>query len=697
MSAGAERRMRAGQGAWHAIVARLRDPAVSAVLAFVVAFSLAGVVATFVTRQWQAAAEVRFTRRAAALHETLRQALIADESILRGARALLEQTPGPDPATWKHFVAAIDLDNSRSAITALGYVTLYANPAAGAAGSAEVATQWAGLSANLPANAFAQTDATRAARRYAAETGNAALAALPALANAPPLLTLWLPVYETAPDAQGNARKVIGFAVALLDARRLFAPLVAADPGLVFSARIGTPPLDLYTGERGVEDEVLPGKRFRRNDPFVFGGATLALDVSADASPVLTGAAACATAILLAGALGAAAFAFFAQRLMRVHLAPTKAAGDARLNEARMMGIIRSSMEAIVTVDDTQRVVIFNPAAEQVFGLSAMEAIGSPLSRFIPERFRAAHAQHVEQFGETGVTERQMGRPQRVLHGLRANGEEFPIEASISQIRDDSGKLFTVVLRDITERVRAEEALTRSREELRELSANLQNVREAEKTRIARELHDDLGQQLTALKIDLSALERRLGESDTSDVPARLAGMRNLIDSTVGALRRIAADLRPVMLDDLGLVPAIEWLANDFTNRYGIAVERDLDADAEMFSNAASSALFRIVQEALTNVARHADASLVEISLKVDGPGCVLRIADDGLGATGDPADPASTQRNALRDKSFGLLGIRERAHMLDGTVSIATAPGKGFAMTITFALHALLPEEAAS
>ncbi len=406
---------------------------------------------------------------------------------------------------------------------------------------------------------------------------------------------------------------------------------------------------------------------------------------------------ACAMAIALAGALGAAALALLAQRLVRANPAPARAAGDARLNEARMLGIIRSSMEAIVTVDETQRVLIFNPAAEQVFGLSAREAIGSPLSRFIPERFRAAHAQHVEQFGETGVTERQMGRPQRVLYGVRANGEEFPIEASISQIRDGSGKLFTVMLRDITERVRAEEALKRSREELRELSANLQNVREAEKTRIARELHDDLGQQLTALKIDLAALERRLGEDDATDVPARLAGMRNLIDATVAALRRIAADLRPVMLDDLGLVPAIEWLANDFTNRYGIAVERDLDADATMFSNAASSALFRIVQEALTNVARHAEANFVEITLKVDGPRCVLRIADDGVGASTDPADPPNAQRNALRDKSFGLLGIRERAHMLDGTVAIATAPGKGFDMTITFALPALLPEGAAS
>jgi two-component system, NarL family, sensor histidine kinase UhpB len=689
MGQGANPRMRAGPGSRPAVVARLRDPAVAAVLAFVVAFALAGVIATFVTRQWQGVAEQRFTRRVAALHATLEQALIANEAVLRGARSLLAQTPAPDPAAWQRYVSAIDLDRSRSAVIALGYDMPYTGPAQTGA-----TTQWAGLASAVPENALVETAATRAARRYAAETGDAALAAVPGLAGSPPLLTLTLPVYEAPRDAQGDGRKVVGFAVALLDVRRLFEPLVTADPGLALEVGFGTPSLALFTSARGEEDEVLPGTRFRRTDAFESGGATLTLDVSANGSPLLTGAAACATAILLAGALAAAVCAFLVHRLMRASPAPTMAGGDARLNEARMMGIIRSSMEAIITLDEAQRVVIFNPAAELVFGLSAMEAIGAPLSRFIPERFRAAHAQHVEQFGETGVTERQMGRAQRVLYGLRANGEEFPIEASISQIRDNSGKLFTVMLRDVTERVRAEEALKRSREELRELSANLQNVREAEKTRIARELHDDLGQQLTALKIDLSALERRLGDNAASDVPARLAGMRNLIDSTVAALRRIAADLRPVMLDDLGLVPAIEWLANDFTNRYGIVVERDLDADASMFSSGASSALFRIVQEALTNVARHAEANLVELLLKVDGPSCVLRIADDGLGATGDPAD---RQRDALREKSFGLLGIRERARMLDGTVSIDTAPGKGFAMTVTFALHALLPEEAAS
>lgn len=364
-----------------------------------------------------------------------------------------------------------------------------------------------------------------------------------------------------------------------------------------------------------------------------------------------------------------------------------------RLSEARMRAIIRSSMEAIITVDEAQTVLLFNPAAEIVFGVPAAQAIGSTLGRFIPERFRAAHARHIEQFGATGVTERQMGRQQRVLYGLRENGEEFPIEASISQTRDGDGKLYTVMLRDITERLRAENLLKQSREELRELSANLQNVREVEKTRIARELHDDLGQLLTALKIDLSSLEHALDESGirSSDVAQRVATMRSLIDMTVASVRRIAADLRPVMLDDLGLLPAIEWLANDFTQRYGIAVEHRVQAEDLEFSSEAATAIFRIVQEALTNVARHADATRVVLTLDMRASDCLLRVADDGRGASG------ASSLQPMRDKSFGLLGIRERAHMLGGTVATDTASGKGFVLTVTLPLAGLLPQGASS
>lgn len=382
--------------------------------------------------------------------------------------------------------------------------------------------------------------------------------------------------------------------------------------------------------------------------------------------------------ICVAAALLVATSAFMLARAHRERSSAqheaSAAISQSDVNEARMMAIIRSSMEAIITIDAQQRIVLFNPMAEQVFGCSAMDAIGAPLARFIPERFRAAHARHVEQFGVTGVSDRQMGR-QRVLSGLRANGEEFPIEGSISQIRDGDTRLYTVMLRDVTERVKAEHAQQQAREELRELSANLQNIREEEKTRIARELHDDLGQQLTALKMDISSVEGALGASASEPVREHLQGMRRLIDVTVASVRRIAADLRPVMLDDLGLIPAIEWLANDFTNRYGIEVERDIETGDARFSPAGATALFRIVQEALTNVARHADATLVMLTLRAKDRTFVLSIADNGQGAHRTEAPAA---------KSFGLLGVRERAHMLGGAVDIHTAHGKGFVLTVT-------------
>lgn len=358
------------------------------------------------------------------------------------------------------------------------------------------------------------------------------------------------------------------------------------------------------------------------------------------------------------------------------------------LNETRMMSIIRSAMEVIITVDEAQRIVIFNPMAEKVFGCSAMDAIGTSLSRFIPERFREHHGLHVKQFGVTGVSDRQMGR-QRVLSGLRTNGEEFPIEASISQVYGDEGKLYTVMLRDVTERVKTENSLRASQDELQRLSANIQNVREQEKTHIARELHDDLGQQLTALKMDLSMLASALKDIDApAELHARTQAMHGLIDATVASVRRIAADLRPVMLDDLGPVPAIEWLINEFKKRYGIDVVMHLHQHDFDFNAAGGTALFRIVQEALTNVARHAEAKLVTVQLTREENQCVVRISDDGKGVEHDAIH---------KDRSFGLLGIRERTRLFGGTVSIDTAPGRGFSMMVSMPLEAIEHQPAQS
>jgi PAS domain S-box-containing protein len=162
-------------------------------------------------------------------------------------------------------------------------------------------------------------------------------------------------------------------------------------------------------------------------------------------------------------------------------------------SEARLRGILDSAMDAIITIDESQHIVIFNSAAEAMFGCPKDEAVGAPLAWFIPERFRGGHGNHVQTFGQTGTASRRMGA-QRIVTGLRRHREEFPIDASISQITERGSKFYTVILRDVTERVRAEEALQRSREELQRLGAIAHQAREQEKSRIARELHDELAQ-----------------------------------------------------------------------------------------------------------------------------------------------------------------------------------------------------------
>ncbi|NTX27272.1 PAS domain S-box protein [Burkholderia pyrrocinia] len=680
----------------------LRQPLAAGVVALCAGAVLSLGVALLVREQWQSAVHTRFERRATHVTAMLRHELQSGVAVLEGARGVFSLVPEMTPEQWRRYAETLDLDSGRSPVRQIGYAPLPPATRSALAGARPMpAGAFAAAALSAPASSssvvrFGASDAAPLAR--ALQSGDIALGVHSAdddTSRDTRTLTLFLPV-TTSPHAAATPSGTLeagadGMLFAALSPRRLVERALDAERGIDLWMTAGGDPRAIVSVETTTDEALASPDLMRRTDVLNFGGTVLTLAYSADGRPSATGAQRAAGTVLAAGVIASIAFAALVHALMRGRSGITADSGASSrgiLNEARMMGIIRSSMEAIITIDEKQTVVIFNPMAEQVFGVSAMEAIGAPLSRFIPERFRAAHAKHVDQFGVTGVSERQMGR-QRVLFGLRANGEEFPIEASISQIRDASGKLYTVMLRDITERLRAENALKQSREELRELSANLQNVREEEKTRIARELHDDLGQQLTALKMDLSVVEQQLrlpGRAQPDEgMMSHLQGMRRLIDATVASVRRIAADLRPVMLDDLGLVPAIEWLANDFTNRYGIDVERRIETGGLTFTSAGATTLFRIVQEALTNVARHADATRVALQLDVEDGFCVLRVADNGRGAA--PGGPAH------EDKSFGLIGIRERAHMLGGTVTIDTALARGFSITVALPLATVQQE----
>jgi PAS domain S-box-containing protein len=342
--------------------------------------------------------------------------------------------------------------------------------------------------------------------------------------------------------------------------------------------------------------------------------------------------------------------------------------------DARLDAVVDSAMDAIVTVDEAQKIVQFNRAAEQLFLCPRAEALGASLERFLPQRYRAAHKGHVEQFGRTGTTSRRMG-DMTTLWALRADGTEIPIEASISQATDGERRYFTVILRDITRRKEYEEALQRSQRELRELSARVLEAREEEKTHIARELHDELGQMLTALKIDLAELRRRLPPGDAETV--KMAdGMNTLLDQTVSATRRISADLRPLMLDDLGLADAAGWLVQEFAKRSGVACDVRLPEGDTLAAapKGVATAVYRALQESLTNIARHSGARQAWIRLSVEDGEIRLEVEDDGRGIA--PADLAKA-------RSLGLKGMRERFTFIGGALEIGAAPRGGTRLRI--------------
>jgi signal transduction histidine kinase len=235
------------------------------------------------------------------------------------------------------------------------------------------------------------------------------------------------------------------------------------------------------------------------------------------------------------------------------------------------------------------------------------------------------------------------------------------------RIRRDAldGDLILLAFEDVTDREK--------KAELRALAARLQNVREEERTRLAREIHDELSGSLTALKLDLSLLPDRVAQ-DHNLFLEKLSSMSQLIDRTLDQVHTIVAELRPVALDKLGLVAAMEWQAREFRERSGIACETHLPSKEITLDSDRATAIFRILQEALTNVARHADASKVVVDLKREAENLILVVRDNGKGI----GEAAINSPNSL-----GLLGIRERAVAFGGTIELTALPERGTCMTM--------------
>jgi len=353
-----------------------------------------------------------------------------------------------------------------------------------------------------------------------------------------------------------------------------------------------------------------------------------------------------------------------------------------RESEARKSAILDSALDAIITTDHDGRIIEFNSAAEKMFRHKRGEVLGRELGELaILPSLRETHRRELAKGGGTS-NGTWIGK--RVeMTALRADGKEFPIELALTQVKLDGPPMFTGVIRDITERRRAEKQVRDSREQLRALAAYLQSVREEERSRIAREVHDELGQALTGLKMDLAWLGRKRLQArvpgDAKPIEEKLKHLPEQVDAIIGTVRKIATELRPPVLDDLGLEAAIEWQIQEFQKRTGIQCRfesrlRQLSLDQER-----ATAVFRIFQETLTNIVRHAEATRVNVSLRDERDKLILEVQDNGRGVTG---------QELAQGKSLGMVGMRERATMLDGEVNIIGRQGRGTTVGVCIPFH---------
>jgi PAS domain S-box-containing protein len=366
-----------------------------------------------------------------------------------------------------------------------------------------------------------------------------------------------------------------------------------------------------------------------------------------------------------------------------------------RESEERFRLLVSSVKDyAIFMLDPAGQIISWNEGAERIKGYKKEEIIGKDNSVFYTaEQLQRGEPQHnLSQAREYGRFETEGER-------VRKDGSVFWANVVFNAIYDAKGELlgFAKVTRDITERKKLEQQLqhfneeleeqvkmktaelSRSYQDIRQLASHLQDVREEERASIAREIHDELGQQLTGLKMDLSWIAKRKMVQDDIEAKQKAVIILNLLDTAIKTVRKIATDLRPSILDDLGLIAAIDWQSKEFGRRSGISTEFISTMPEFGYSSGVAIGLFRICQESLTNVARHAEASKIRISLqKHDQDKILLKIEDNGKGFE---------VRQIGDKKTLGLLGMRERTLMMGGEFRIESDPGKGTTLFVTVPL----------
>lgn len=370
-------------------------------------------------------------------------------------------------------------------------------------------------------------------------------------------------------------------------------------------------------------------------------------------------------------------------------------ARKAKLDDAtrRLGAIVESSSDAILSVTPDGFVTTWNAGAERIFGYTATEMVGRSILTLIPDHLhrdkawllatvRGAHDIHT--YDAVRLTK---------------DGRYIDVSVTVSPLKDAVGQFVGVskVIRDISERKRAEVLLKQAHEaleirvqertaelsaanhSLRILSNRLMQVQEEERSRLARDLHDEVGQLLTALKIDLQDIQH--GEVRDSRF-SPLTDSLELVDRLLTQVRTLALDLRPSLLDDLGLVSALRWYANRQATRNGWTLSLDVEGIEGRVPASIEVTCFRVAQEALTNIAKYARAKMINLALRRQDGEVTLVIQDDGVGF-----DVMQARRRALDGKSIGLLGMEERVRLAGGSLLISSAPGEGTRLQLCFPL----------
>jgi PAS domain S-box-containing protein len=331
--------------------------------------------------------------------------------------------------------------------------------------------------------------------------------------------------------------------------------------------------------------------------------------------------------------------------------------------------VLENVGDVVVATDRDGCIIYWNKGASAVFGYSADEMLGEPPRGFLPPPAAVADRPDARPTGPPHPSEWQ---------AKRKDGTPVWLDWKIATMHDAAGEAIGLVAagKDVTERKRVEAELAQYRGQLRALAARIESAREDERTRIARELHDELGQALTVLKLDLGWLAANIPKRTA--LARKIRDMAEILEQTLDALRRLAGELRPPALDQLGLRAAIRVLAQEFEARTGVCCRVEVATENGTLDERLAAAVYRILQEAITNVARHARATQVDILLGVTPRDLALEVRDNGRGIT---------ERELADRASLGLLGMRERAQSWGGEVAITGTPGEGTRVHVTIPL----------